>query len=145
MTGSCPYYGPSKIGSHVDAPPLASRSSTLDLESIRFQVFTHSIPGLQDKGKDEGGHARGKSRCDEFSAVISWTIPMPCWGGWVSRHMGDHSTCFNEIRDGRANQTRRSRHIGDHSTCFSVIRYCSANQTRWSRHIGDHSTCFCWT
>ena len=52
-------------------------------------------PGFQSKGKDEGGHARGKSRCDQFSAVISWNISMPCWGGWVSRHMGDHSTCFS--------------------------------------------------
>ena len=52
-------------------------------------------PALQNKGKDEGGHARGKSKCDQFSAVISWTISMPCWGGWVSRHMGDHSTCFS--------------------------------------------------
>ena len=46
-----------------------------------------------------------------------------------SRHMGDHSTCFYEIRNGSANQTRRSRHMGDHSTCFSEIRYGSANQT----------------
>ena len=35
LLGSCPYYGPSKIGSHVDAPPLASGSSTLDLEGRR--------------------------------------------------------------------------------------------------------------
>ena len=31
-------------------------------------------PGLQNKGKDEGGHARGKSRCDQFSAVISLVL-----------------------------------------------------------------------
>ena len=31
-------------------------------------------PGLQHKGKDEGGHARGKSRCDQFSAVISLVL-----------------------------------------------------------------------
>ena len=62
-----------------------------------------------------------------------------------SRHMGDHSTCFNDIRDGSANQTRRSRHMGDNSTCFSEIRYGSVNQTRRSRRMGDHSTCFCWT
>ena len=31
----CPYYGPSKIGSHVDAPPLASGSSTLDRGSAK--------------------------------------------------------------------------------------------------------------
>ena len=41
--------------------------------------------------------------------------------------MGDHSTCFSEIRYGRANQTRRSRHMGDHSTCFNDIRDGSAN------------------
>ena len=33
--GVCPYYGPSKIGSHVDAPPLASGSSTLDRGSAK--------------------------------------------------------------------------------------------------------------
>ena len=31
-------------------------------------------PGLQSKGKYEGGHARGKSRCDQFSAVISLVL-----------------------------------------------------------------------
>ena len=31
-------------------------------------------PALQNKGKDEGGHARGKSRCDQFSAVISLVL-----------------------------------------------------------------------
>ena len=39
-----------------------------------------------------GGHARGKSRCDQFSAVISWTtmiISMPCWGGWVRGRPGE--------------------------------------------------------
>ena len=99
MTGSCPYYGPSKIGSHVDAPPLASRSSTLDLESIRFQVFTHSIPGLQDKGKDEGGHARGKSRCDEFSAVISWTPALQHKGKDEGGHARGKSRCdqFSDV------------------------------------------------
>ena len=29
---------------------------------------------LQNKGKYEGGHARGKSRCDQFSAVISLVL-----------------------------------------------------------------------
>ena len=50
------------------------------------------IPGTQKKGKDEGGYARGKSRCDQykgqddggyargrsrcdqFSAVIAWNM-----------------------------------------------------------------------
>ena len=26
--------------------------------------------------------------------MVTYIIPMRCWGAWVSRHMGDHSTCF---------------------------------------------------
>ena len=37
----------------------------------KFQELTPLIPCIQVKGKDEGGHARGKSRCDQFSAVIN--------------------------------------------------------------------------
>ena len=36
--------------------------------------LTSWTPALQNKGKDEGGHARGKSRCDQFSAVISLVL-----------------------------------------------------------------------
>ena len=40
----------------------------------KFQELTHLIPCMQNKRKDEGGHARGKSRCDQFSVVISLVL-----------------------------------------------------------------------
>ena len=35
------------------------------------QLNTGVTPALQNKGKDEGGHARGKSRCDLDSTCFS--------------------------------------------------------------------------
>ena len=32
------------------------------------------------KGNMMGGNARGRSRCDQFSDVISWNISMHCQG-----------------------------------------------------------------